>query len=533
VSGESSVWLWAALYALAGLLALSCEIVWFRLLGVMIKSSAFTFGTVLAFYLAGLGIGAVAGSRYLPRVRRPALAFLGLQAAAGLAGVLFISTLVALADDIGALRGYFASYEPLSVADSVAALRSGGLPSNFLRMYIGAPLVLVLPPTLLFGASFPFLQAVVQTDLAHVGRRVGALLVANILGSMSGAMLTGWLLLDALGSAGTLRLLAVGTGVFVLGAAYRWTGRALAAAAITAVVTTGAIAVTPAADVLWARLHGTDVERLVVAEDGSGVSAIATAPEGLQQPAVVFSNGLGQSVIPYGDVHTALGVLPAFVHPEPREALIIGLGSGDTLYAAAGRSTLTRVTNVEIIASQRDTLSAFADRHGYPAVRALLADRRVEFVSGDGRAHLMRTPRRFDLIEADALRPGSAYSGTLYSDAYFTLLRDRLRPGGIAATWAPTRRVHNAFVRVFPHVVSLPGILLGSTTPIGVDRATIAARLEAADVRAYFGRAGIDIVALITPYLAAPVAYGPDFDRSALTDVNTDLFPRDEFDLGN
>jgi hypothetical protein len=93
--------------------------------------------------------------------------------------------------------------------------------------------------------------------------------------------------------------------------------------------------------------------------------------------------------------------------------------------------------------------------------------------------------------------------------------------------------VHNAFVRVFPHVVSLPGILLGSTTPIGVDRATIAARLEAADVRAYFGRAGIDIVALITPYLAAPVAYGPDFDRSALTDVNTDLFPRDEFDLGN
>jgi hypothetical protein len=355
--------------------------------------------------------------------------------------------------------------------------------------------------------------------------------VANIAGSMAGAMLTGWLLLDALGTAGTLRLLAGGTGVFVFFAAHRWTGRSLAAAGITAVVVAGAIAVTPGDDVLWARLHGTDAAQIVVGEDGSGVAAIAAPPEA-GQPAIVFSNGLGQSVIPYGDVHTALGVLPAFMHPDPREALVIGLGSGDTLYAVAGRSTLTNITNVEIIAAQRDTLSAFSVRDEYPALRALLQDPRVEFLSGDGRAFLVRTPRRFDIIEADALRPGSAYSGNLYSDAYFALLRDRLTPGGLAATWAPTQRVHNAFVRVFPHVVSFPGVLLGSTSPIVAERQALAARLGAAGVRDYYARAGIDIDALMTPYLAAPVSYGPDFDRSPLTDVNTDLFPRDEFDLG-
>ncbi len=526
-----AIWMWAALYGLAGMMALSFEIVWFRLLGVMMKSTAFTFGTVLAFYLAGLGFGAVIGSRRVPRVRRPALAFLGLQAAAGLTGALLVAALVAVADDVGALRGYFGSYEPLSVAGSVAALRQGQLPSNFLRMYVGVPLLLVLPPTLLFGASFPFLQAVVQTDLGHVGRRVGALLVANIAGSMCGAILTGWLLLDALGSAGTLTLLVAATGVFVLLAARRSMHAPRAAVAVTVGIIGGAMAIMPDGETLWARLHGTAADQIVVGEDGSGVSAIATTPGAAGTRAIVFANGLGQSAIPYGDVHTALGVLPAFVHPDPRDAAVIGLGSGDTLYAVTGRSTLERITNVEIIAPQRDTLWRWADRYPDPALRALMQDPRVEYVSGDGRAYLMRTPRRFDIIEADALRPTSAYAGNLYSDAYFTLLRERLKPGGIAASWAPTQRVHNAFVSVFPYVVSLPGILLGSTSSIVLDRALIAARLGAGGVREHYARAGIDIEGLMAPYLAAPVYYGPEDDRSALTDINTDLFPRDEFDL--
>jgi spermidine synthase len=42
---------WVVIYAFAGFLALSFEIVWFRTLGVMMKSTAFTFGTLLMMYL--------------------------------------------------------------------------------------------------------------------------------------------------------------------------------------------------------------------------------------------------------------------------------------------------------------------------------------------------------------------------------------------------------------------------------------------------------------------------------------------------
>src|SRR6185503_19469748 len=134
------------------------------------------------------------------------------------------------------------------------------------------------------------------------------------------------------------------------------------------------------------------------------------------------------------------------------------------------------------------------------------------------------------IIEADALRPTSAYAGLLYSDAYFMLIRDRLTAGGLAVTWSPTTRVHNTFVTVFPHVLSYGDIVVGSNAPIPFDASAIRARLAHPRVQAYYARAVVDIEALLTPYLdKAPRVYGPSDDRSALVDINTDLFPKDEF----
>ena len=74
--GQPSAPLWLSLYALSGFLALSLEIVWFRLLDVAVKSTAFTFGTVLAVYLLGSALGALAGAPRVARLRRPLRAFL-------------------------------------------------------------------------------------------------------------------------------------------------------------------------------------------------------------------------------------------------------------------------------------------------------------------------------------------------------------------------------------------------------------------------------------------------------------------------
>jgi spermidine synthase/MFS family permease len=552
-SGGLSFASWAAIYALSGFMALALEIAWFRLLSVMMKSTAFTFGTLLAIYLAGLGGGAFFGSLYAPRVRRPAATFFALQTAVALSAGCLLAFVTAVVRHVRSLRSYFASYEPLNVRDSIdqlrfwivdwfgAAAEPSRVPVEFLVLYFVLPGLLILPSTFLMGSSFPVLQRVVQTNFARLGRRVGLLLVANIAGSVLGTIVVGWAALDVLGTAGTMKgLVALSTLYLLAGLALsrgggargdrRWSMSSVALAAVLVALGLALVGL-PGTHVLWSRLHGTAREQLIVGEDATGLSVLRLEAGRGESRVTVFANGVGQSTMPYGDVHTALGMLPAFLHPGPREAVIIGLGSGDTVYGVAGRPDIGKITCVEIIRPQLEGLKELRRRYPYGGLTGLLEDPRVEHRSGDGRLFLMHAGRQFDIIEADALRPTSAYSGNLYSDAYFELVRSRLRPQGLAATWAPTGRVHNAFVRVFPYVVSVPGILVGSNDPIALDRAAIAKRLADPRVRAHYERAGIDADRMMSEYLADPAVYLPDFDRTALTDFNTDLFPKDEFDL--
>lgn len=529
---------WILVYALTGLIALGFEITWFRLLGVVQKSTAFTFGTVLAIYLAGLGLGGAIGARLVHRVRAAGRAFLLLQFA-----VIWYAA-VSIAMVMWAVRrghparlvAYLDEYEPYQIYGAVLALKNATLSDlssfaplgSFVMLYLAIPALIVGPPTLLMGASFPFLQRACQSDLRMLGRRVGNLLSANITGSVAGTMITGWWLLPAFGTATTLRIL-VGLGGLLAIPLWQVSGVRWRLA-----TTTGALAITaavvsamPDGSVLWARLHSAAPHTLIAAEDGSGVSVLK--PSQTSANTAVFVNGIGQSWIPYGGIHTVLGALPALLHPNPKEIVIIGLGSGDTAFAAAGRSETTRLTCVEIIGAQLTTLRRQWAIQPYPGLTGVLTDPRIRHVTGDGRAFVMRSEPMFDIIEMDAMRPTSAYAGNLYSREYFDLLRRRLKPGGFAVTWAPTLRTRHTFASVFPYALLLGDIMVGSSEPIAFDPATITERLAA--VRNYYAAAGIDIMTLVRPYLiAAPLRIGPG-DARQTTDLNTDLFPRDEFSL--
>jgi spermidine synthase len=526
---------WAGLYAVAGFQALSLEIVWFRLLGVMVKSSAFTFGTLLTIYLAGLGAGAAVASVLLGRVRHPGRAFLLLQAFVGLyagASVFCLVSMLPTASALAPFWTYFGSYEPLDAASAFTSLWTGSGQAadraQFLRLYVLLPALLVGPPTIAMGASFPLLQKIALTDLGSIGKRVGSVLLANIAGSAVGSIVTGWIALTYVGSDGSLKLLTATAGLF-LGLAVL-TGRPATRGRRGVAVLAGALAIAatlalPSGSRLWGVLHGAASQRVVFAEDASGLSVLKPDPRG----AMVFLNGIGQSWIPYGNIHSVLGALPAFIHPAPRDAIVIGLGSADTVYSLAGRLELARVTCIEIIGPQLATLQEWARRTADPGLVSALSDPRITHVNGDGRAFIMRSARAYDIIEADALRPTSAYSGNLYSLGYFELLRSRLAPGGLAVTWAPTARIHDTFTTVFPHALSFGDILIGSNEPIRFEPAEIRARLQVAAVQDYYYRAGIDINALLAPYLERmPRVIGPS-DRPTRSDLNEDLFPRDEF----
>ena len=509
---------WLLLYGLSGFVALSLEIAWFRLMDVAVKSTAYTFGTVLALYLLGLGLGSLVGGRRAARLERPLVAFLDLQllllASAGAALVM-----LARLPPATPVYGFFFDYwrhEPFFHLGADWTLRT------LAGLYGLLPLVLFGLPTLLMGLSFGALQRAVQDDPRTSGRKVGLLQAANILGCTAGSLATGLLLLERVGTAGSFGLLiAVAGAVFLL---VRWRaagatrGLALRVAALALV-----LAALPANQALWSRLHGITRQAppAFIGEDASAVSAMFPG-EGERWRVTV--NGLPHSWLPFEGIHTLLGAVPALIHPSPEEIAVIGLGSGETAWAIACRPETRSVRVFEIAASQERLLRQVAARAPFPSLVELLQDPRLRIEAADGRRALQREERRYDLIEVDALYLTSAGSGNLYSIEFFEECARKLKPGGLVCSQKPSRRVALTFAEALPHVVDFGNMVVGSNEPIPLDVAAWLARLQAPAVAHRFDAATLFGIA---DRLSS--ASPGDRNPTARVGFNRDLFPRDEF----
>jgi len=535
---------WAVIYGLSGFTALSLEIVWFRILGVMLKSNSFTFPHLLGVYLASLAIGIFVGSHIVRFVKRSAGIFLALQSGVMIyAGVSIVGLIWGLENlsKLDWLRGYLSGYNSLDVTAARRGIESwislAGPHPNFVSLYILVPLALIAPPTLMMGLSFPFLQTAVQDSRAFLGRRVGWLQGANILGSTLGSMLVGGLFLEIFGTSWTLRFLIAASGVFLVLSVrqllqFTIKGQRLGYI-VSFVIVIALIGAIPSGTDLWAKLHGSMEEHVIVTESGSGLSVLKNQNPAFSEITWVYTNGLGQSWIPYHSVsviHSRLGVLPVLIHPDPKEIAVIGLGSGDTAFSLGGRPETQEITCIEIVESQLDGLRLLHAKQPYGGLESLLTDKRIKYVFGDGRRYLAASQKKYDIIEADALRATSAFAGNLYSFEYFQLLRSRLKPGGLALTWAPTHRTLETFMRVFPYVLNFDSVVVGSDQPIAFDPATIRARLDHPFTQAYYAKAGLDLREVVFPFFDKKFEeLRANRGQLGLPDWNTDLFPRDEY----
>jgi predicted membrane-bound spermidine synthase len=395
-------------------------------------------------------------------------------------------------------------------------------PATLLRLYLVLPVLLYGLPTLLMGLSFTALQRAVQDDPRTSGRKVGLLQAANIAGCVAGSLVGGLLLLDRLGTPGTLRVLLVLGGATLLGI-WLYHGESRRAAAAWAVALMVALAVLPDGAAFWTRLHGVPASErpAFIGEDATAVSAITP---GRHEDWRVEIGGLPHSHIPFGGLHTMLGALPAVIHPAPRQIAVIGLGSGETAWAAACRRETDSVTIYEIAGGLPELLPRVAEVAEAPRLRSLLGDDRIGMVVADGRHALLRSEKLFDFIQIDALFRTSAGSGNLYSVEFFRLCASRLAPGGVVCTQKPSRRAGLTFAEALPYTLDFTNLMVGSNQPLTIEAEAWIARLRSPEVAAYLGD---DAIAAIEARLreARPGHRNPQTRRG----LNLDLFPRDEF----
>ena len=510
---------WLLQYFISGFAAIALEIVWFRMIDVMMKSYAVTFSLILTIYLGSMAVGSLIGvyfnQRYKGNKLKPFLWAQYILYAYVAVSVVLLHFAVTDFSFLEPLRGFFEGY------DSVSSFKI-----RFITM-IGIPLFLMSLPTFIMGFSFSVSQNIIQRDFSIVGRKVGGLQFINIVGSTLGAWFASLIGFEVLGSALTLKLVAL-LGLLYVAALVIKKYTSLVTGAVYMGALLCFVVLVPGKKDFWKNLSGVrDHGHFVFSEDKTALSSIKIA----EPHSHVFINGLGQSLFPMKNdyFHIMLGAIPAFVHPNPQDIGIIGLGSAGTLYGASGREATKSMDCWEVIKSQPDVLLDFVARTGDSSAWHILNDSRLRLILDDGRKSIQKSEKKYDILEADGLRPRSSYSGNLYSTEYFKLLQSRLKPGGIAVTWAPTERIKNGFRTVFPYVYEVQeSLYLGSDSPLNFDIATITERLDEPFSQAFYGRAHIDARGIMLNFLKTlkEVQAGT---ISTHQEVNTDMWPKDEY----
>ena len=516
-TADGVVWRWALLVFVSGFLIVALQIVWYRLIGVLLQSNGYSFSLVLTVFLLGDAAGLLVGARFIDRIADPRRFFFLMQG---------IATALALAGAWFVYLGIGAGILPATFVDHDIMGPNTANPALILLLLA----IVVLPASFIMGFSFPVVQKAVQRDLDRLGSRVGLVQLANIVGNSMGSLVAGLLLLDLAGTAGTLKLLvAIGLAFSLLQLAGP---RATRWAYVPAAVLVAGLALFPGGEAFWRRLHGLTDEKAIVAEDKTGLSLLKlSGKDAGTEDGRLYIQGHSQSRLPFDTVHAYLGAIGPLTHEAPGRVLVIGSGTGGTPYAAGLNPATEKVKVIEIVAPVIETLKTYTASGGKSGVDELLSGKRFDVTVADGRHSLALDPVRYDVIEADAILPKTALSGLLNSREFFEQVRTKLAPGGIYVQWAPTERSVETFRSVFPYVTMIHPAMLGSDRPIPYSREKIAALLARPDVAAHLAKARIDKAELAKWFADKKIEVLNDGRTVPAPSPNTDFFPRDEYYL--
>jgi spermidine synthase len=442
--------------ALSGLCALSAEVIWTRVLSLLLGATVYTFSIILAVFLIGLGVGSALGSLVGRRTARPGLALgicqLLIAAAVAWTALMLTKSL---------------PYWPIDVYIAHS-------PWVTFQMDLVRCLWAILPAAVLWGASFPLALAAVASRGQDAGRLVGSVYAANTAGAIVGALGSSLFFIQAMGTrAAQQTLIAVSAAAAVLmfasllfpsagpvprrRPAWELPVLLMGAALGLAIALVVTVAEVPGELVAWGRQLPKRQRETDVVYVGEGLnSSVAVTQRGTDVRLFHVSGKVEASTYPEDmRLQRMLGHLSALATPHPQKVLVVGCGAGVTAGAFVKHPGVERIVICEI----EPLIPKVVATHFAEANHDVLKDRRVEIVYDDARHHVLTTREKFDVITSDPIHPWVKGAATLYTQEYFELCKRQLNPGGVVTLWVPlyesdvdtVKSELATFFEVFPH----------------------------------------------------------------------------------
>ena len=414
--------------AITGMSSFVYEIIWTRLISLLLGASTYSFEIMLAVFIFGLALG---GWLIRRRADRPAsLSLLAkVQIAMGLLALLSLPL-------YPWLFKLYVHYWP------------GGAPGEWVHwrffLFGGAlAMALILPSAVCAGMTLPLITRRLLQSRGESA--LGSVYAANTLGAIVGVVATvNWLLPET----GVKNAMIIGAGAdLILGCClfyYAREGRSvsvsslISAAAAAAVFVFGGVPLKVAASGAYrtGNLLGDDF-KVVFYRDGKTASVSVLEDENTLS---IRTNGKADAAIHKDSesytsdesTMTMLGLLPLLARPDARLAANIGFGSGLTSRVLLLSPNLKRLDNIEI-----EPMMALGARRMGERVEPVFSDPRNLFIFDDAKTVLARATERYDIIVSEPSNPWISGIGGLFTREFYRRVRRSLNDNGVFVQWLP------------------------------------------------------------------------------------------------
>ena len=467
-------WLFPSVLACSGFCAMAFEVLWSRALVFFLTSTTYSFTAVLSVVLMGLAGGGLVATVIAKKTLYPAAWVAALQLFIGIYG--------------------FASLFILPGLYSVIHFNEGQV-THVWRYWIGVRYAscfsVIFPAALCMGATFPLAIGASFRSTNTSGRTIGALTSLNTLGGIAGSLAAAFLFIPAVGIQHSLLIVALINCIGGLAVA-AWgmrVSRRLIAAGVIALLFSCYIGLTFSGKhpiLQYSRPdHNNKYPESILSYKEDQTASVAVL-ESIQGRKLNIDGFNAAGTYHYEYMHL-LAHLPVLLSPSPDTVLVVCFGTGTTCGTAALYPSVARVDCAEISPAVMSSARYFSDVN-YNAVN----NPKVRVIIGDGRNHLLRSRRRYDVITLEPMNPYLASATNLYSADFYRLCRSRLTTHGVMAQWAPMhvlspreyRMLIASFASVFPHTslwfLGTEGILIGALDPLRLDLDSLKRRMSPA-----------------------------------------------------
>jgi spermidine synthase/MFS family permease len=484
---------------LSGILAMGLEVVWARLLGLVLGSSTYSFAVMLFTFIGGIAIGALLVAKIMKKERDAFLLF-------AICELGIFTSLVLLMPLYERLPYYF------NVLASMLT-RNEDTFRIYLSLKIIIAVMMMIVPTICIGMTLPITSRICVQRIAVLGRGVGSVFSVNTMGNVLGTILAGLVLIPLMDLQQAMLVFiilsgVIGAGLYILAVNGNFLKRYAPLLLLPAPLLVMHLAMSSWDGTVFNTGHYRIYEklgrsfseyrsiarkdrRILFHEDGPDASVVVT--EGTTDGQLTLKVN-GKTEAGTGKDMTTqllLGHIPMLLHPDPRDVLLVGYGSG----ISAGAVLKHSVQGFDIVEISREVIKGahfFDHINGKP-----LDDRRTRLIVADAKEVFNLQPgTRYYVIISQPSNPWMAGIANLYSIEFFRKATDHLKPGGILVQWIQLYDIHDATLSVIFNTLSavLPYVtvwnqnadifLIGSLTPHAPDPDLLKRRLQLPGVHA-------------------------------------------------